>query len=111
MFSRITSEESIYVGSIEVMRPRSSLKTFREISILLSLMSWPYLAKIGVDVEDVFDAASTKWNFHRHSPGVGVGGHCIPVDPYYYIDLARNTGIPSLLNASRNKQCYARICC
>ena len=32
-----------------------------------------------VDVEDVLDAAATKWNFHRYTPGVGVGGHCIPV--------------------------------
>ena len=31
---------------------------------------------------DAFDAAATKWNFHRYQPGL-VGGHCIPVDPYY----------------------------
>ena len=34
--------------------------------------------EIGVDVEDVLSAAATKWNFHRYTPGVGVGGHCIP---------------------------------
>ena len=38
--------------------------------------------KMGIDTKSVLDAAGTKWNFHRYSPGL-VGGHCIPVDPYY----------------------------
>ena len=38
--------------------------------------------KMGLNTRDVLDAAATKWNFHRYSPGF-VGGHCIPVDPYY----------------------------
>jgi UDP-N-acetyl-D-galactosamine dehydrogenase len=37
---------------------------------------------VGVNTKDVLDAAATKWNFHRYSPGL-VGGHCIGVDPYY----------------------------
>ena len=35
-----------------------------------------------IDTEEVLEAASTKWNFHRYKPGL-VGGHCIGVDPYY----------------------------
>ncbi len=61
------------------------------------------LPRIGVDVEDVLAAAATKWNFHRHTPGIGVGGHCIPVDPYYYVELANNVGFPSLLASSSRK--------
>lgn len=38
--------------------------------------------KMGIRSVDVFAAAATKWNFHRYQPGL-VGGHCIPVDPYY----------------------------
>jgi UDP-N-acetyl-D-galactosamine dehydrogenase len=38
--------------------------------------------KLGLDTREVFDAASTKWNFLRFEPGL-VGGHCIGVDPYY----------------------------
>lgn len=38
--------------------------------------------KLGLDSKEVFDAASTKWNFLRFEPGL-VGGHCIGVDPYY----------------------------
>ena len=38
--------------------------------------------KMGLNTRDVLDAAATKWNFHRYSPGL-VGGHCIPIDPFY----------------------------
>ena len=40
--------------------------------------------KMGLDTKSVLDAASTKWIFHRYFPGL-VGGHCIPVDPYYLV--------------------------
>ena len=36
----------------------------------------------------IFKAASTKWNFINMKPGL-VGGHCIPVDPYYFHDLLK----------------------
>ena len=39
---------------------------------------------------------------HRYTPGVGVGGHCIPVDPYYMIQRAANVGVPAnLITAAR----------
>ena len=47
--------------------------------------------KMGLDTKAVLDAASTKWNFHRYSPGL-VGGHCIPVDPYYLVYKAKELG-------------------
>jgi UDP-N-acetyl-D-glucosamine/UDP-N-acetyl-D-galactosamine dehydrogenase len=47
--------------------------------------------RIGIKTTDVLDAASTKWNFHRYEPGM-VGGHCIPVDPYYLVRKAKELG-------------------
>lgn len=47
---------------------------------------------IGIDVNDVIDAASTKWNFAPLRPGF-VGGHCIGVDPYYLLDLAEKKSV------------------
>jgi UDPglucose 6-dehydrogenase/UDP-N-acetyl-D-galactosamine dehydrogenase len=44
--------------------------------------------KMGLNTNEVLDAAATKWNFHRYAPGM-VGGHCIPVDPYYLVYKAR----------------------
>jgi len=58
-------------------------------------------AKMGIDTRAVLDAASTKWNFHRYSPGM-VGGHCIPVDPYYLVHRARELGYhPQVILAGR----------
>ncbi|MFC1928107.1 nucleotide sugar dehydrogenase, partial [Chloroflexota bacterium] len=57
--------------------------------------------KMGLNTRDVFDAAATKWNFHFYSPGL-VGGHCIPVDPYYLVYKARELGYhPQVILAGR----------
>lgn len=63
------------------------------------------LAKIfnamGIDTQDVIEAASSKWNFIRMSPGL-VGGHCIGVDPYYLIQKAQVYGVlPRIMYAAR----------
>lgn len=47
--------------------------------------------KMGLSTKDVLDAAATKWNFHHYVPGL-VGGHCIPVDPYYLVYKAKELG-------------------
>ena len=57
--------------------------------------------KLGLNTRDVLDAAATKWNFHRYSPGL-IGGHCIPVDPYYLVYKARELGYhPQVILAGR----------
>lgn len=63
------------------------------------------LAKIfnamGIDTHDVIEAAASKWNFIKLSPGL-VGGHCISVDPYYLIQKAQVYGIlPRVMSAAR----------
>jgi len=58
--------------------------------------------KMGIDTKEVLDAAKTKWNFHDYSPGL-VGGHCIPVDPYYLVHKSRELGYePRVILAGRN---------
>ena len=47
--------------------------------------------KIGIDTQEVLDAAGTKWNFLKYKPGL-VGGHCIGVDPYYLAHKAESLG-------------------
>ena len=57
--------------------------------------------KMGLDTKSVLEAAGTKWNFHRYSPGL-VGGHCIPVDPYYLVYKAKELGYhPQVILAGR----------
>ncbi|HNB80586.1 MAG TPA: nucleotide sugar dehydrogenase, partial [Chitinophagaceae bacterium] len=50
--------------------------------------------KMGINTHDVIEAAGTKWNFHKYTPGL-VGGHCIGVDPYYLIYKAHQLGFQS----------------
>lgn len=63
------------------------------------------LAKIfnamGIDTRDVIEAAASKWNFIKLSPGL-VGGHCISVDPYYLIQKAQVYGVlPRIMFSAR----------
>ena len=56
---------------------------------------------MGIDTHDVIEAAASKWNFIKLSPGL-VGGHCISVDPYYLIQKAQANGVwPRLMMNAR----------
>ncbi len=57
--------------------------------------------RLGIDTDDVLQAASTKWNFLKFKPGL-VGGHCIGVDPYYLAQKAQEAGYhPEIILAGR----------
>ncbi len=82
-YGKTTSAGSHYVGRIEIAEAAKMVENLqRDIDIALANELAIVLPRIG----------ATKWNFHRHTPGIGVGGHCIPVDPYYYIALAEKVG-------------------
>ena len=58
--------------------------------------------KMNININDVLDAASTKWNFHKYLPGL-VGGHCIGVDPYYLTFKAKSLSInPKVILSGRS---------
>ena len=99
MFGQITDQGAYYVGKIEVAEASKLIENVqRDIDIAFTNELSITLPMMGLDVEEVLNAAATKWNFHRHKPGIGVGGHCIPVDPYYYIDITHNIGFPSRIS-------------
>jgi UDP-N-acetyl-D-glucosamine dehydrogenase len=63
---------------------------FRNVNIALVNQLALLCERMGIDVWEVIDAAATKpFGFMRFTPGPGVGGHCIPVDPYYLAWRAR----------------------
>jgi UDP-N-acetyl-D-glucosamine dehydrogenase len=66
---------------------------FRNVNIALVNQLALLCERMGIDVWEVIDAAATKpFGFMRFTPGPGVGGHCIPVDPYYLAWRAREFG-------------------
>lgn len=67
--------------------------SFRDINIAFVNELARSFTRLGIDVVHVIEGAATKpFAFMAHYPGVGVGGHCIPVDPYYLIEYAKENG-------------------
>lgn len=76
--------------------------TQRDINIAFFNELSKLFSKLGIDTNDVIEAASTKWNFIPLKPGL-VGGHCISVDPYYLIRLADEYGVDTPLISGGRK--------
>ncbi len=75
--------------------------TQRDMNIALMNELSQIFDRVGINTYEVLEAAGTKWNFLKFSPGL-VGGHCIGVDPYYLTYKANDLGYTSrLINAAR----------
>jgi UDP-N-acetyl-D-glucosamine dehydrogenase len=83
--------------SLEVAETAKLLEnSFRLVNISFINELAMFCQKIGIDVNDVIKAASTKpYGFMPFYPSVGVGGHCIPVDPLYLAEAAKAAGAPT----------------
>ena len=95
---------ALYAHAIEEVVPVSSLKTaemtklleniHRSVNIGLVNEMKIVADKMGIDIHEVIRAASTKpFGFTPYQPGPGLGGHCIPVDPFYLTWKAREYGV------------------
>jgi UDP-N-acetyl-D-glucosamine/UDP-N-acetyl-D-galactosamine dehydrogenase len=79
---------------IENVQRDLNIALMNELSMIFSLL--------GIRTDEVLKAAGTKWNFHPYMPGM-VGGHCIPVDPYYLVKKAKEVGYhPQVILAGRS---------
>ena len=74
--------------------------TQRDLNIALMNELSMIFELLDIDIMDVIDGASTKWNFNVYYPGAGVGGHCLPVDPYYLVKKAKELGYHSKVIAA-----------
>jgi UDP-N-acetyl-D-glucosamine/UDP-N-acetyl-D-galactosamine dehydrogenase len=73
----------------------------RDLNIALMNELSLVFSRMGLDTQVILEAAGTKWNFHPYRPGL-VGGHCIPVDPYYLVMKAEELGYhPQVILAGR----------
>jgi UDP-N-acetyl-D-glucosamine dehydrogenase len=87
--------ELIEVSSPEVAETAKLFEnTFRQVNIALVNELALITRGIGISVNEVIDAATSKpYGFMKFSPSIGVGGHCIPVDPSYLAHTAKNIGV------------------
>jgi UDP-N-acetyl-D-glucosamine dehydrogenase len=90
-------KQVIPVSSAEVAEAAKLLENiYRSVNIALVNEMKVVLAAMGIDVWEVVDAARTKpFGFQAFYPGPGLGGHCIPIDPYYLTWKAREVGLPT----------------
>jgi nucleotide sugar dehydrogenase len=94
------------ITKVRDMRTAEAAKVIENIQRDLNIALVNELAlifeRIDIDVHEVLDAAATKWNFVKYTPGPGVGGHCLPVDPYYLTWLSERLGYhPRVILAGR----------
>ncbi len=87
----------IPVSTAEVAEAAKLLENiYRAVNIALVNEMKLVLSAMGIDIWEVVDAAKTKpFGFQAFYPGPGLGGHCIPIDPYYLTWKAREVGLPT----------------
>jgi UDP-N-acetyl-D-glucosamine dehydrogenase len=93
----------IETPSLEVAETAKLLEnTFRFINISFINEMLMFCAKLGIEINDVIEASATKpYGFMKFMPSLGIGGHCIPVDPFYLADTARSLNSPlSFINTA-----------
>jgi UDP-N-acetyl-D-glucosamine dehydrogenase len=85
------------VSSCEVAEACKILEnTYRSVNIAMVNELKMLMDRLGIDVWEVIDAAKTKpFGFQAFYPGPGLGGHCIPIDPFYLSWVARKHGMPT----------------
>ncbi|MDO5528054.1 MAG: nucleotide sugar dehydrogenase [Paracoccus sp. (in: a-proteobacteria)] len=102
IYNRIIDAGTFKASSIRVAEASKIIEnTQRDVNIALINELSIVFSHLGIDTNEVLDAAATKWNFIRLSPGL-VGGHCIGVDPYYLLHKASAAGfIPDIIRTAR----------
>ena len=73
--------------------------TYRDVNIALANEYARYASQRGIDVTEVIEAANSQPYTHIHAPGVGVGGHCIPVYPHFLFNADSTLRIPPMARA------------
>lgn len=95
LYEQIVKEPVVQVSSMEVAEMSKMLEnTYRSVNVALINEFAKLADALNIDILEVIETAKTKWSFHPHYPGIGTGGHCIPVDPYYILELAKNKDVP-----------------
>jgi UDP-N-acetyl-D-glucosamine dehydrogenase len=93
------------VSSPEVAESAKLLEnTFRQVNIAFINQCTQIMDKLSIPVHEVIEAANTKpFGFMKFIPGLGVGGHCIPIDPIYLAEKAESAGAPASLIRSADQ--------
>lgn len=102
LYASIIEAGTFRAASIRVAEAAKVIEnTQRDVNIALINELSIVFSHLGIDTNEVLEAAATKWNFIKLKPGL-VGGHCIGVDPYYLVHKATSSGhIPDIIRTAR----------
>lgn len=85
LYQNIIKEPVTQVKDIKTAEAAKIIENIqRDLNIALMNELALIFERMDIDIMGVIEAASTKWNFGKYLPGPGVGGHCLPVDPYVF---------------------------
>ena len=102
VYSCITKKLSFTLDIKEAESAKVIENIQRDLNIGLMNEIYKVCYKSNINFRNVIKLASTKWNFIKFNPGL-VGGHCLPVDPYYYSSFAKKHGVKTNLILSGRK--------
>ncbi len=111
------AKKIIFTKNIEEAETAKVIENIQR-DVNIGLMNEIYMVckKLNINFKNVFNLASTKWNFIKYKPGL-VGGHCLPVDPYYLSHISKvNKFKTNIILAGRNinnameRNIYNEIC-
>lgn len=102
LYKTIITAGTFKVSSIKVAEATKVIENCqRDINIAFVNELSKIFNRLGIETHEVLEAAATKWNFLKFTPGL-VGGHCIGVDPYYLAQKAQQVGYhPEIILAAR----------
>ena len=111
-FSQITAELYHYVFNVEIIHlpncktanaAKLTANVFRDVNIAFINELAMLFEKMDIDIMKVIEACDKKYNFQAHYPGSGVGGPCLPVNSYQYLNTSRKTfdGVLRMIETAR----------
>ncbi len=104
LYNHVFDVEIIYLPNCKTANAaKLTANVFRDVNIAFINELAMLFEKIGIDILKVIEACDRKYNFQAHYPGAGVGGPCLPVNSYQYLNTARKTfdGVLRMIETAR----------
>ena len=109
-YASVLDAEVVLMSSAEAAEfSKLADTTYRDVNIALANEFAAYADRVGVDIQEVIAAANSQPYSHIHQPGIGVGGHCIPVYPHFLLSRAPEMELVALSRQVNDGQVDAAV--
>ncbi len=109
-YASVLDAEVVLMSSAEAAEfSKLADTTYRDVNIALANEFAAYADRVGVDIQEIISAANSQPYSHIHQPGIGVGGHCIPVYPHFLLSRAPEMELVALSRRVNDGQVNAAV--